>query len=219
MPLFYQHNINQNTRLAVWHITEAEAFFTQYVPLQSAVTHPHKRLQHLAGRYLLYFLFDDFPVGQIEIAGTRKPFLKDEQYHFSISHCGNYAAAIVSKDERVGIDIEIPTTKVLRVLKKFLSKNELVYFNLYNAAYNNNLATAEQINQSTFLWSAKEAIFKWWGSGEVDFSEMMHIEHFELQHEGACTGWFKKSNTNTKLPLTYKQFNNLCLVYTTTNKY
>ena len=47
-----------------------------------------KRLQHLAGRYLLYALFDDFPLEEIVIADTRKPFLENEKYHFSISHCG-----------------------------------------------------------------------------------------------------------------------------------
>ena len=109
MPLFYQQDINATTKLAIWHIEEDEAFFIAKVPLQSNITHPHKRLQHLAGRYLLRFLFPDFPNEEILIATTRKPFLPDEQYHFSISHCGDFAAAIVSKNERVGIDIEIET--------------------------------------------------------------------------------------------------------------
>src|SRR3712207_8327360 len=28
----------------------------------------------------------------------------------------------------------------------------------------------------TLLWSAKEAMFKWWGKGGVDFSEMLRLE-------------------------------------------
>ena len=96
MPLFYQHNINESTKLAIWHITEAEDFFLEKVPLKRDVSHPQKRLQHLAGRYLLTELFADFPLEEILIADTRKPFLADEKYHFSISHCGQYAAAIVS---------------------------------------------------------------------------------------------------------------------------
>jgi hypothetical protein len=57
MAIFYQHNINQHTRLGIWQLQEPEQFFLQKVPLKKEVTHPHKRLQHLAGRYLLTHLF------------------------------------------------------------------------------------------------------------------------------------------------------------------
>ncbi|MEP6514059.1 MAG: 4-phosphopantetheinyl transferase, partial [Parafilimonas sp.] len=102
MSLFYQHTINQTTRLGIWHIEEKENFFSDKIPLQQNITHPHKRLQHLAGRYLLKYLFPDFPYEEILIADTRKPYLPGEQYHFSISHCGDYAAVIVSSTDRVG---------------------------------------------------------------------------------------------------------------------
>jgi hypothetical protein len=52
MPLIYQHQINESSHIGVWHIAEAEGFFLQKVPLQREITHWHKRLQHLAGRYL-----------------------------------------------------------------------------------------------------------------------------------------------------------------------
>ncbi|MDQ6844770.1 MAG: 4-phosphopantetheinyl transferase, partial [Bacteroidota bacterium] len=80
--------------------------------MQNIITHWHKRLQHLAGRYLLQELYPDFPYHLIEIADTKKPFLTGEKYHFSISHCGDYAAVIVSKEMRVGIDIELIRQKI-----------------------------------------------------------------------------------------------------------
>src|SRR3978361_1970530 len=129
MPLFYQHNINENTRLAVWKLEEPESFFTASVMLQREISHPHKRLQHLAGRFLLQYLFPDFPYEEILIADTRKPYLPNEQYHFSISHCGNYAAAIVSSTHRVGIDIEMPSAKVERIAHKFIHENESKWMN------------------------------------------------------------------------------------------
>src|SRR6187397_2210460 len=100
MPIFYQQDIDESTRLAIWKIEETEDFFLKSVPLQKEITHPHKRLQHLAGRFLLKHLYPGFPVALIKIADTKKPFLEDEAYHFSISHCNDYAAAIVSKTER-----------------------------------------------------------------------------------------------------------------------
>ncbi len=99
MPLFYQHNINQTAKLAVWNITEPEDFFLKKVRLQKEIHHPHKRLQHLAGRYLLQLLNPGFPLHLIEIADSNKPLLANEEFHFSISHCGDFAAAIVSENK------------------------------------------------------------------------------------------------------------------------
>ena len=136
------------------------------MPLHREVTHPHKRLQHLAGRFLLKYLFPDFPSQQVQIADTRKPFLPDEAYHFSISHCGDYAAAIVSRNNRVGIDIEIPTDKVLRVEHKFISPDEQQWLAPLT------LETATQV------WSAKEAVYKWYGEGLVDFKQHIQLKGY-----------------------------------------
>src|SRR5215211_2954663 len=129
MPIFYQQDIDDSTKLAIWKIEEEEPFFLKSVPLQREITHPHKRLQHLAGRYLLKYLFPDFPTELIRIADTRKPFLEDEAYHFSISHCGDFAAVIVSSKCRVGIDVEIISGKVARIQHKFLSEEEIEILN------------------------------------------------------------------------------------------
>ncbi len=208
MPLFYQHHINANTKLAIWQIEEDEAFFLAKVPLQSNITHPHKRLQHLAGRYLLRFLFPDFPNEEILIASTRKPFLPDEQYHFSISHCGNFAAAIVSKSERVGIDIETETDKVVKIAHKFLNSVEKDIVNRQQPTINRVL---------TLFWSVKETIFKWWGKGEVDFKEHIQLADFVLNSKGEFNGVFCKLNPPEILVINYQFFNSLCLTFTHNN--
>src|SRR5689334_16946996 len=125
MPIFFQQDIDKYTKLGIWKIEEPETFFLNAVPLQRDITHPHKRLQHLAGRWLLKYLFPAFPIELIRIADTRKPFLENEAYHFSISHCGDFAAVIVSERYRVGVDIELPSQKVERIKHKFLHQEEL----------------------------------------------------------------------------------------------
>jgi len=177
LALVYQHNINETTRLAVWHITEPESFFLKKVPLKKDVSHPHKRLQHLAGRYLLSFLFDGFPLEEILVADTRKPFLENEQYHFSISHCGDFAAAIVSSKERVGIDIELVTARIERIKHKFTSSDELLFLNDEYKAFLQQFELEEKIEQEflTMIWSAKETIFKWYGDGQMDFRQHMQL--------------------------------------------
>jgi phosphopantetheinyl transferase len=208
MALFYQQNINEYTKLGIWKIEEAEDFFRQEVPLMRTIAHPHKRLQHLAGRYLLRQLYPDFPYKEIMIADTKKPFLPDERYHFSISHCSNYAAAIVSTEERVGIDIELTTERVFKILHKFLHPEELEQFQLGNI---DNLTDARL---STLLWSSKEAMFKWWGWGDIDFSEVLRIKQFQLQEEGKFSAYFSKNDVQIPLRLHYKTFDKLCMVYT-----
>ena len=205
MSLFYQQNINETTRLAVWKLEEPEDFFLAFVPLQRNITHPHKRLQHLAGRYLLAYLFLDFPHAEIEIADTRKPFLPDEQYHFSISHCGEYAAAIVSSTQRVGIDIEMITPRVDKIKHKFLHPDELAFVHAK--------PKVDQIKLLTLLWSVKEAMFKWWGKGEVDFSEALRFMPFELQQSGMIEAEFRKVTFIQCLQLNYQLFDVMSLAW------
>jgi phosphopantetheinyl transferase len=210
VALFYQQNINELTRLAIWELAETEDFFAATVTIQNNVTHPHKRLQHLGGRYLLPYLFPDFPSSSIAIADTRKPFLPDEQYHFSISHCGNYAAAIVSSEERVGIDLELFTERVHRIKHKYLHPQEL--------AFVNNIVEEKHTELLTLLWSAKEAMFKWWGNGDVDFSEVLRIDPFLPQQEGTMHAKFIKGKTNIPLVLHYRMMEKMCLVWVRSTK-
>ena len=137
-----------------------EDFFLKKVPLKRDVSHIQKRLQHLAGRYLLTELFQDFPLEEILIADTRKPYLAGEKYHFSISHFGHYAAAIVSSSSRVGVDVEKASPTIEKIRHKFLSESELVM------AFEGIEKSGHRLRQLTLLWSAKESVFKWYSLGE-----------------------------------------------------
>lgn len=205
MPLFYQHTINATTKLGIWRIEEHEKFFLATVPLQQNITHPHKRLQHLAGRYLLQFLFPDFPYDEILIADTRKPYLPNEQYHFSISHCGEYAAAIVSSTHRVGIDIEKPTEKVERIAHKFIHENEKQFLANYQLSIIN-------YQLLTIMWSAKESLFKWYSLGKVDFKENMQlINNIQKQNDSLLLPFVFKKDEPVYLNIISVIFNELVL--------
>ncbi|MEO7800973.1 MAG: 4'-phosphopantetheinyl transferase superfamily protein [Ginsengibacter sp.] len=226
MPLFYQHTINNSAKIGVWHIEESESFFTEKVPLPvQHISHPHKKLQHLAGRYLLQELFPGFPYHLIEIADTRKPFLPNEAYHFSISHCGDYAAVFVSEDNRVGVDIEIPDKKIDRIQHKFLNDEELeavqklilkrqnlkVYKDSTSTHYLS--LTTHNFHLLTLLWSCKEAVFKWFGDGGVDFRKHIHLQFDNLHNDhGEIACVFTKTN-NEQLRLSYQKLNTLWLTW------
>ncbi len=209
MPLFYQQDINESTRLGVWQIKEDESFFSKSVSLQREITHPHKRLQHLAGRYLLKYLFDDFPYELIRIADTRKPFLHNEQYHFSISHSGDFAAAVVSNDQRVGVDVENRSSKVMKVLHKFLHESERSFVQ-DNSSYLPYL-------RETLLWSVKETVFKWHGNGGVDFSEHILVKSFECNDHGKIDCLYQNEFT-AALEVGYRIIDDLCISWVNTDQ-
>lgn len=248
MPLFFQQDIDDNTKLAIWKIEEEEGFF--HVPLQRDITHPHKRLQHLAGRYLLKYLFPDFPTQLIRIADTRKPFLEDEKYHFSISHCGDFAAVIVSSKSRVGIDVEVISDKPARIMHKFLNEEErdiasretsnmkrefkimksqkssVIYRDESEFDIKSNAGSTEidgsQLQTPnpkllTLFWSAKEAMFKWWGNGKVDFSEMLHLSEMNQFENGIMKGRFLKDPFDITLPVHFKIFDGIVMAWVKTD--
>ncbi|MEO5892461.1 MAG: 4'-phosphopantetheinyl transferase superfamily protein [Ferruginibacter sp.] len=213
MPLVYQQNINASTKLGVWHITEQEAFFLQQVTLQREITHPNKRLQHLAGRYLLKELYPDFPYELIRIADTRKPFLENEAYHFSISHCGAYAAVMVSTDHRVGVDVELITPKVDKVKHKFLSGAEqqlLQEIPLFPwKFFSEKLLTA--------AWSIKESLFKWQSQHEIDFKKHLVIDQVSLVDNSGIANCSILKEQAVKLTVHFLFFNKNCISWVLNN--
>lgn len=205
MPLLHHTEPAADTKLGVWRIEEDEAFFLDRVPLQRAIRHPHKRLQHLAGRYLLQQLYPDFPLNLILIADTRKPYLPNEAYHFSISHCDAYAAVIVSRSRRVGIDAELPSPKIEAIRHKFLEEEE----------WSRLLASCPgtpPLQLATLAWSCKEAGFKWFGAGGVDFRQHMSIEALSATGDGRFNvGLRFKKNEDRLLGLHCSFIGGLCV--------
>ncbi len=229
MPLVYQQNINATTKIGVWHIAEAEDFFLRQVPLQRTITHWHKRLQHLAGRLLLKELYPQFPLGEILIADTKKPFLQNAAWHFSISHSGDYAAAMVSKEYRVGVDVEWGNPKIVEIRHKFLNGEEWevgsgkwAIGNEQWAIGNEQLATSN-IQHSTFnielltlCWSVKEAVYKWWGLGGVDFKKDILIRSISGDaHQGIVHCVFKN---DTMLNVHFLHLNDNYLTWVLTGR-
>ena len=221
MPLVYQQNINAVTKIGVWHIAEAEDFFLRQVPLQRTITHWHKRLQHLAGRLLLKELYPEFPLGEILIADTKKPFIEKEAWHFSISHSGEYAAAIVSKEYRVGVDVEYRNPKIADIQHKYVGqeewevisskweirKEQSATFNIQQSTFN--------LDMLTLCWCVKEAVYKWWGSGGVDFKRDILIDKVSsYAGEGIVHCIFKNE---TKLNIHFLHFNDNCLAWVLTS--
>ncbi len=203
MPLIRTIQIDPGTRLGVWKIAESADFFEERVQVQSYIHHPHKRLQHLAGRYLLTSLFTDFPVSDIRISNSRKPVITDGRFHFSISHCEDYAAAIISRHASVGIDIEKMQPTIEKISAKFLSEQERAFID-----------PVRTLAHKTICWSAKEEVYKWYGHGGIDFKENIRLQVFPCRPTGHIHCQFEKGADKAMLQLQYLLENDICLAWT-----
>jgi phosphopantetheinyl transferase len=103
----------------------------------------------------------------------------------------------------VGIDVEIPTEKISKIMYKFLSAKEHEKFHLIQP-------DKDRIPFSTLLWSAKECVFKWYGNGGVDFRKEIQLNK---QHEENETIESLFSKNNTELTVHYRQFDHLVLAW------
>lgn len=75
-------------------------------------------------RHALCLFGDDIENCEAEADKNGKPFLKNSDVLFSLSHSGDYAACAVSK-RAVGVDIQRVTDISERVLQRFCTDNEL----------------------------------------------------------------------------------------------
>ena len=94
-----------------------------------------------------------------------KPFINKSK-NISISHSNNYVAIAYGK-KNIGIDIERPQTRIINICKKILSKKEIDILGHY----------PNKINACKF-WSAKEAIFKFFGEKNINFKNDIDCSDF-----------------------------------------
>lgn len=209
MPIIFQHPAQTSPRLAVWKITEPVDFFEKTVPEASHIPHPQVRLRHVAARYLLNELMPGFPYDQLEIADSGKPHLPGTDVHFSLTHCGDYAAAILSQQGSVGIDLEATGDRIFRIRHKFLSDQEQAI--LVAAADLNDLQEGSEASRwLTRAWSAKESIYKWYGESGVDFIRDISLLDIDVPSQKMIVHF---APTNSPLTLNYYSLEGLELTW------
>lgn len=171
MPLFHSHTINEDTRLAIWQISEPQDFFISQLKLNEgdysvirSITSDSRLTEFLASRYcvrLLAGIEEELTLVKDEHG---KPSVKGHPLHISITHCRGYAGAIISRNGTVGMDIEPIHTRVMRIVQKFLSSKELSY-----------LTPSREVDLAILMWSAKESIYKYYGQKGLSFSRDINL--------------------------------------------
>ena len=183
MPLILNHIINESTFLGVWKISETSEDLRRLVDMDEndrnyfeSFGNEQRKKHWLSYRLILRELLKTDKV-RIIYDEYGKPGMPDFSGHFSVSHSGDFAAAIVSYETPVGIDIERIRERIERVAERFLSAEEL------EQVGNNN-----RLERLHICWGAKESLYKLYGKPEVDFQKDIMIKPFDYLciEEGAC---------------------------------
>lgn len=186
MPLILEKNIDQKIVIGVWQCTEslseleADLFLPEADSLEISKISLHKRkIEKLTTRKLVKHLlkkhFNEEFKG-LKKLDTGKPVLTGFNLEMSVSHCESYLTVLLSTNNKAGIDLQNINPKIKTVAPRIFSKDEL------NQINNNDLLLAR-------AWSAKEAMFKYYEKGNINFIRDLHLSYIDdlKQFKGTLT--------------------------------
>ena len=188
MPLFKSIAIDNQTHILIWEITETEKELSKEIKLSKTSTNRLQKMKSEMHRRAFLSVRNILAIANYEDADLTynergKPFLSDG-VHISITHSNQYAGVIFGGNP-VGIDIEKQRDKITRVSSKFISEKEEQYL----------IKDSQQhkIEKLTFIWCAKEAIYKLHGKHGLSFKNNMDVAPFDTH------------NLQTKACVNYKE--------------
>lgn len=203
MPVDHIYS-SEDSRWGLWKIVEDERSLAAQVPreeISPTLTNYLKRLEFLAGRALIQALLKQWNVVYrgLEKDAFGKPYLTESDIHISLSHSYPYVAAILNRKRNVGIDLEQPKGKLLRIAPRVLSESELK-------------DAGKDITKHCIYWCAKETLIKIYGKKDLILSKNLNIAPFSLQPRGHLVGRILANNTETAIPLEYIVSENFVVV-------
>ncbi len=207
MPLIKIQPTSSQSGWALWFISETEHELGSDLDErpEANVINSTKRLEWLAGRVLLRELAMQFG---LDYQGTikdefGKPYLKNLPHHISLSHSFPYVAAQIDLHYEVGIDLEQPKSKLLKIAHRILSPTELI-------------DAGNDVVKHCVYWCAKETLYKAYGKRGLNLSDQLKVNPFALQNTGDLYGKINANGQSHDLTMTYLIQPDYVLVHTKT---
>ncbi len=176
MALVKQNVEHSTIKWMVWEVTENEDFYINFLAQfnlnlieLNRISHPKKRLEWLASRYVLCFLINKNEIEFTSIVKNEygKPSLLNSPWYISLSHTVDHVAACIHPTKPVGIDLENTHPRLLMIREKFLNDIELTF-------------CGTDIDKLCIIWSAKEALYKLYGQRALHLKDQIHVQPFEM---------------------------------------
>lgn len=171
MPVLHSIQTPEQIQIEIWHITESVDELLAMLILTPAgkqlfesYKNEKRKKEWLASRLLLQKINNEKPV-TVRYTKKGRPFKQKSMPWFSVSHTTDYVAVASSNTSPIGVDIEIPSDRILKIKNRFLSLNEL-------ASLNN----TSQITTLMTCWCVKEATIKHLDLPGIDFQNNIQIQ-------------------------------------------
>jgi phosphopantetheinyl transferase len=208
MSCITEHYLNDHTLLGVWKIEEDLQTLLDMVELNDDDLKKFKgfrsnsrKIEFLSVRALLSELLGPEP--KIVYNKNNKPFIKDGSYYISITHSNKLTSLMLSKREKIGIDLEYMNSNISALSFKFINKRERVTRDKELKKYHLYLH-----------WCAKEALYKICDKEGINIKKNITIFPFEPTDSGDIKGEVHSERINEVFDLQYTKYDNYSIVWT-----
>jgi phosphopantetheinyl transferase len=193
MPLFLKRTFDDDIELGMWLMTEELGYFKSRTLLHEEEQNEiqdlnlRKLKEWYCSRYLLHLMSGRESRGACLKDIHGKPYLKDSDYHISMSHSHAMCGVVASK-KNIGVDVQLIVPKIDRIHHKFMQENEML-----------TLGHQHRLEKMHIYWGAKESLYKIYGKREIEFKKHLFINDFEYNEEEInIYGSINKGDFNNK---------------------
>jgi 4'-phosphopantetheinyl transferase len=208
MGCITKHYLNRETVIGVWKIEEELSTLLEMVDMSPADQRRYevfrstsRKIEFLSVRALLAEMMGRD--ARIVYNKNNKPFIKDGSHFISITHSNKLTAILLSRDERVGIDLEYMRVNINAFASKFLNKREKI-----------TRRWADRTYHLYIHWCAKEAIYKICDKEGINIVNDITIEPFDVHESGEIIGSVINDRIDDQFTLFYSKYDNYTIVWT-----
>lgn len=210
MPLYKTITVTEHITVYIWKITESEeelARGIQLTPECKSRMDGMKSELHRRGFLSIRHLMAEAGYEDKDLFYDEggKPHLKDGN-KISISHSHQFTTIIISKEQEVGIDIEMQREKILRIANKFTPLEEY-----------RTLANSEAlIRKLTIVWGAKESLYKIYAKQGLSFLHHVDVKDFSFD-DSETTAEILYHGDASEYRISFLEFEGFTCVYAIKN--
>lgn len=208
MPLYKSLDVNSQTHVKIWHISEPLDALKASLNLTKESlerVNAMKSELHQRGFLCVRKLLNSFGYTDQDLFydNSGKPHLKDGHF-ISITHSYNYAAVVVSSCP-VGVDIEKQRHKILNIASRFIDY-ESHYLNENSDKY---------IQKLTWIWCIKESLYKLYSKSGISFKKNFLVLPFESE-KNTTKVWILEGEKRLNFEALFFEFDGFGCAITTT---
>ena len=207
MAIIMNDHFDCGCQLGIWKITENLDTLLSKITLTreelemlDRFTHNPRKIEWLSVRVLLKAMTGTEL--SIYYNGNRKPFIKDNSYYISISHSRDLTSILLSRDKKVGIDLEYMSHRIRSIAQKFINDKDEI--------------TADEEHKKYHMyihWCAKETLYKICVKQDINFKDNLTIEPFQPLESGTIRGRVHNRARNELFNMSYFSLGNYVVVW------